>query len=180
MGIGIGGTAGYTAAIFHILAHAVTKSQLFLSTPRLSEVSGNSLLFRKLQGAAFRSRNAGRFFAIGALSMIGIPVFAGFSSKILFGVAAYDSHSPLKFILVLLVLAVSSLLNALYFIRTLIRIYFDPDSTMKPSKRRRSIVDRSRRGYLLAGGGLSLLNMSLGLFSWVISDVIYKGMGMFL
>ena len=38
MGIGLGGTAGFTAAVFHIMAHAVTKSQLFLTTPRLAAV----------------------------------------------------------------------------------------------------------------------------------------------
>ena len=43
MGIGIGGVAGYTAAIFHIFAHAVTKAMLFLTTPRLAEVSGDSV-----------------------------------------------------------------------------------------------------------------------------------------
>jgi len=182
MGIGIGGTAGYTAAIFHILAHAVTKSQLFLSTPRLSEVSGNSLLFRKLQGAAFRSRNAGRFFAIGALSMIGIPVFAGFSSKILFGVAAYDSHSPLKFILVLLVLAVSSLLNALYFIRTLIRIYTAPSEAKAVEYL--SLAEKYRENdrsltYVAPSLALSAANVFLGLFSWVVVELIQRGLTMF-
>ena len=34
MGIGLGGTAGFTAAVFHIMAHAVTKSQLFLTNIR--------------------------------------------------------------------------------------------------------------------------------------------------
>ena len=32
MGIGIGGTLGYAAAMFQILAHAFTKSLLFLTT----------------------------------------------------------------------------------------------------------------------------------------------------
>ena len=70
MGIGIGGVAGYTAAIFHIFAHAVTKAMLFLTTPRLAEVSGDSLLFKELQGSGLRDRDAGVFFTISAFSMI--------------------------------------------------------------------------------------------------------------
>ena len=90
MGIGIGGVAGYTAAIFHIFAHAVTKAMLFLTTPRLAEVSGDSLLFKELQGSGLRDRDAGVFFTISAFSMIGIPIFAGFAAKLQFGLAAVE------------------------------------------------------------------------------------------
>ena len=123
MGIGIGGMAGFTAAIFHILTHAVTKSLLFLTTPYLAEVSGGSLLFRNLQGSAHRARVAGLFFLVGSFSMVGIPVFAGFSSKLLFALAAVSTESFPKTLLTMLALALSSLLNALYFLRTMIRIY---------------------------------------------------------
>jgi multicomponent Na+:H+ antiporter subunit D len=64
MGIGIGGMMGYTAAMFHILVHAVTKSLLFLTTPRLAEVSGDSLLFKNLQGSAHRAKDAGMVFLL--------------------------------------------------------------------------------------------------------------------
>ena len=123
MGIGIGGLPGYTAAIFQIFAHSVTKSLLFLTTPRLAEASGNSLLFKNLQGSALRDRNAGFFFLLGAFSMIGIPIFAGFSAKLLFGTAAVEVSGDRKILTVILALALSSVLNALYFIRTVIRIF---------------------------------------------------------
>ncbi|MGX8728917.1 MAG: complex I subunit 5 family protein [Lachnospiraceae bacterium] len=123
MGIGIGGLAGYTAAIFHILTHCVTKALLFLTTPYLAEVSGGSLRFRDLQGSAHRARTAGLFFLVGSFSMVGIPIFAGFSSKLLFALAAVSAESFVKIILTMLALALSSVLNALYFLRTMIRIY---------------------------------------------------------
>ncbi len=175
VGIGLGGEAGYVAAIFHILAHAVTKSMLFLTTPRLAEVSGDSLRFRKLQGSALRNRDAGFFFLIGSLSMIGIPIFAGFASKIQFAMAAVDSGSFPKLTLVMLVLAVSSMLNAIYFIRTLIRIYSDPLEKMKKS----DIRPHHRMGYNIPMAVLSILNLFLGLFSWVAADLIQKGLTMF-
>ena len=170
MGIGLGGTAGFTAAVFHIMAHAVTKSQLFLTTPRLAAVSGNSLRFKNLQGCALRDPNAGLFFLLPSLSMIGIPIFAGFSSKLFFAMAAAD-RGGIKLILVMLVLAASSLLNALYFMRTLIRIYTPSD----PSNER----VRHHLDYNIPMTALTLANLAMGLFSGVFAALIGQGFSMF-
>ncbi|MBQ9549665.1 MAG: sodium:proton antiporter [Lachnospiraceae bacterium] len=169
-GLGLGGAAGYTAALFHILVHAVTKSQLFLTTPRLAEVSGGSLLFRELQGSGLRDRDAGAFFTISALSMIGIPIFAGFSSKLQFGLAAVGAGNR-KLILVMLALAVSSLLNAMYFIRTVIRIFTDA-----PGKKKKAV---HRAEFILPLLALTGCNLFLGLFSRVAADLIRTGLSMF-
>ena len=157
MGMGIGGIAGYTAAIFHIMAHAVTKSMLFLTTPRLAEVSDNSLLFKKLEASALRNRDAGMAFLIGSLSMIGIPLFAGFTSKLQFALAGVESGSHVKLVAVMLALAASSLLNAVYFMRTLHHkpLYNVP--------------------MVILGG----LNLFLGLYSWVAINLITQGLKMF-
>ncbi len=180
MGIGMGTEAGFAAAIFHIFAHALTKSLLFLTTPYLAEVSGDSLRFHALQGSGHKDPLAGAFFSVGALSMIGIPIFAGFSSKLMFGQAVVLGGQYDRILAVMLALGVSSLLNVLYFIRTMIRIYYDPNEESGKFKRSRPIRDKSRSGYFLAGTVLTLLNLFLGLFSWMMSDVIYRGMGMFL
>ena len=180
MGIGLGTFAGFNAALFQIFAHAATKSLLFLTTPYLAEVSGDSLKFHELQGSGRRDTLAGFFFTVGSLSMIGIPIFAGFASKLIFGQAAIMTTQPYKILLVMIALAVSSLLNALYFIRTLIRIYSDSGDTSKPSPKQAIRFDRGRAGYILAGIILTTGNIFLGMFSWVISDMIYRGLGMFL
>ena len=172
MGIGLGGQAGYTAAVFHIMAHSVTKSLLFLTTPRLAEQSDNSLLFRNLQGSGLRDPSTGFFFGAAGLSMIGIPIFAGFSSKLLFATAAVYCGSPLKMILVMVVLAISSLLNALYFIRTLIRIFSEgkkrPEGTVKHGAL-----------YGISMSTLIAANVAMGLFSWMFTGLIQAGLGMF-
>ena len=173
MGIGIGSTAGYLAAVFHIFAHSVTKSMLFLTTPRLAEVSGDSLKFKEMTGSGMRDRDAGAFFLVGSFSMIGIPIFAGFSSKIFFGLAAVGS-SNIKLILVMLALAVSSMLNAIYFIRTSIRIYSMPEGRDQGEVRA-----HHRIGYNLPMFVLTAINLFLGLFSWVAADLIEHGLMMF-
>lgn len=175
MGIGLGGEAGYMAAFFHILAHSVTKSMLFLTTPRLAEVSGDSLKFSDLQGSAMKNRDAGLFFLAGSLSMIGIPIFAGFSSKIQFGIAAMDSGSIKKLVLVMIVLAISSMLNAIYFLRTVIRIYSFPGRTLSADE----IRGHHRPGYNIPMLVLTAANMFLGLAAPVALDLISRGLAMF-
>ena len=171
-GIGIGGLYGYTAAIFHIMMHAVTKSLLFLTTPRLAEVSEGSLRFRNLTGAALRDRNAGVAFLIGSFSMIGIPVFAGFSSKMLFGVAAVRSEEVVPMTVLMLALAASSMLNAVYFMRTLIRLY---DHKGPGGEKVRSL---HRADYNVPVLMLTAMNMFLGLASGVVVNLIETGLKM--
>ena len=179
MGIGLGGLAGYTAAMFQIIAHALTKSLLFLTTPRLAEVSGDSLKFRDLQGSGIRNQSAGYCFLFGALSMIGIPVFAGFSSKLLFALAAVDSGSGKKLVLVMLALAISSLLNAMYFVRTAIRIFTEPQEKGRYKAPGRKQARGLKADYLVPMALLIVANLFLGLFSWVLVDLIQKGLAMF-
>ena len=176
LGIGIGGAEGYTAAIFHIITHAVTKSLLFLTTPWLAQVSGGRMKCKSLQGSARKDVEAGIFFVTGALSMVGIPLFAGFSSKLLFGLSAVEHGSDIKLILTFLSIAVSTMLNALYFIRTVIRIYSRPETEDSGADEGGS---RHPLHYRLPMLLLVTVNVFLGLFSWIAVDLIHKGLDMF-
>lgn len=122
MGLGFGTTLGVTAAVFHIFAHSATKSMLFVACRGLSEVSGNKKDFSDLKGSGFRNKIAGIAFSVGAFSMVGVPLFAGFISKLYLTSAALE-HFNLKMIVAVVVLAISTILNALYFIRAVISIY---------------------------------------------------------
>ena len=89
MGIGMGTQAGMAASVFHILSHAATKSLLFIAAIGLTDVSGGSRKFIDLTGAAYRNKWAGAAFTVGSLSMVGVPLFSGFISKLLFAQAAF-------------------------------------------------------------------------------------------
>ena len=177
MGLGLGTEAGFTAALFQILVHAVTKSLLFLTTPRLSLVSGDSMLFPRIQGSGRRAKDAGVFFTVAALSMVGIPVFAGFSAKLFFAVAAVDTGRPWVILAVMAALGVSSVLNVLYFIRTVIRIYAKPQDAGPEEPY--PVPKELRRQYRASAAVLTGLNLFLGLFSWVTADLIRQGLSMF-
>ncbi len=178
VGIGLGGTAGFTAALFQLIAHGLTKPLLFLSGARLAESSGDSQYFADLQGAAHRNRAAGAAFTVAALSMVGIPLLAGFPVKLYFAIASVQ-HGILVDAVTLLTLAVSTLLNALYFIRTAIRIY---TPSVRPAEKNESqvVIDKkSDPGLAVAAVGFALAIVSLGVFPGSLSSLITTGLSMF-
>lgn len=200
MGLGLGTMAGMAAALFQIFAHAFTKSLLFLTTPYLAETNGDSLLFHNLQGSGRRNVAAGLFFTVGAFSMVGIPIFAGFTSKLNFAQAAVLDTNHVKMIVVFIALAISSLLNALYFLRTVIRLFSRPDeaepqaaaeeigatlpaesaaAAAAPAAAGQTAVSSGMGLYILAGSILTAGNLFLGLCSWKAVGLIYRGLMMF-
>lgn len=121
MGVGMGTQVGMVAAVFHVLSHVATKSLLFISAIGLTDVSGGSRKFIELTGSGYRNKCAGVAFSVGALSMVGVPMFSGFISKLLFSQAAVQN--TVKMLPTLIVLGISTILNAIYFMKTVIRIY---------------------------------------------------------
>ena len=175
MGIGLGIEAGYVAAVYHILHHAATKALLFISVVGLSNVSGGSKLFPDLRGAAYRHKVAGVAFTVGSLSMVGLPMFSGFISKYLFATAAM-SASPKKVFLTLIVLAVSTILNAIYFIHTVVTIYTPAEETDAEQERRHWHEKPWVTISLVIFIGL---NFVLGIFSQPVVELITRGLRMF-
>lgn len=171
MGFGMGTEQGMVAAVFHIFAHAVCKAMLFLAAGGLADASGNSKQFRDLRGSGFRSPIAGVAFTIGALSMVGFPFLGGFTSKMNFAMAAMNAED-VRMILVLGVLVISTWLNTIYFLKTVITLY------RKPLPGAEYPVERGRRGFcfnaslvLFAG-----VNVALGLFSQGVIEAITRGL----
>jgi hydrogenase-4 component D len=69
-------------ATLHVLAHGVGKALLFLSVGTLSYAAGTRRI-RELSGVLARAPLAAIGFLIGALTVTGVPPFAGFWSKLL-------------------------------------------------------------------------------------------------
>jgi len=128
LGLGFGTAAGLTASCFHILVHACCKPLLFCCAGRLSAVSGHHRSLRNLRGSAYRDAVAGVGFTVGALSMIGIPLFGGFVSKLYFASASLSSD---KTAVVLLTIALSTVLNALYYVPAVLAIWEQPDEELR-------------------------------------------------
>ena len=74
------GAFGYTAAIFHLLAHGFSKALLFLGAGNVMHGADQTDI-RNMGGLAKVMPLTALTFAVGALSLAGIPLFAGFWSK---------------------------------------------------------------------------------------------------
>lgn len=174
MGMGMGTEAGMVAAVFHIFTHSVCKAMLFLASGGLADASGNSKVFRDLRGSGYRAPISGAAFTVGALGMVGFPFLGGFSSKMNFALAAMALDDA-RMLIVLIVLTVSTWLNTLYFLRTVVTLY------RKPVREIVYPVEKGRRGFCYAAALICfcVVNITLGLFSRSVIAAIAAGLTMF-
>ena len=175
MGLGLGTQMGVVAGIFHILAHGATKSLLFVSAIGLTDVSGGSRSFFELTGSAYRNKIAGAGFLVASLSMVGIPMFSGFVSKLLFAEAAVRV-SNWKLLPTLIVLAVSTVLNAIYFLKTVVRIYTPVNQAELREKGYFHLKFPQQKLYCATIFLFILVNLLLGMNSQPIIALIAEGL----
>lgn len=116
--IGIGTTAGVVAALIQVVVHAATKPLLFVAAGGLMDVSGGSKKYNDLIGSGRRDLFAGAAFVVGTLSMIGLPFFGGFITKLTLVTAAAECHDWRTYISMIAII-ISTILTAIYYIRIL-------------------------------------------------------------
>ncbi|MDP3488291.1 MAG: proton-conducting transporter membrane subunit [Bacillota bacterium] len=113
IGIGLGNVAGLTAAIFQFASHATMKATLFLVAGYFASQGKKKLVdyagLGKTEPVMFGA------FTVAALSMIGFPLLSGFITKWYLFKASLD----LQQYGVVIVIVLSGLLNAAYFLPVL-------------------------------------------------------------
>ena len=174
MGIGMGSEAGMVAAIFHIYVHGMAKSMLFLATSGLVQSSGDSKLFHDLRGSGYRNPFAGVAFSVGSFSMVGIPFLGGFISKVYFAKAAMLLDRT-EMLVVLLLIAVSTFLNTIYFLKTVITLYRRPAEDTAGN----TLGYKPAFPFKLSMLCLIAANFALGILSQPIIEAIRAGLRMF-
>ncbi len=135
LGVSIGTVAGVSAGLFHLLNHAMIKGALFMA------VAGVVLTF---QGTTIRDfAGLGRTapwtmtgFAIAGLSLIGVPLTAGFQSKLQLGYALFDQGMWWGVVFVVF----SSFLAVIYMGRILEAIFFRPPINPRKSRKEAPIL----------------------------------------
>ena len=124
LGIGLANPVGLVGAVLHVVNHAFMKAALFMVAGAMRARLGHSNIGHidaTLRRAMPWTMAA---FTVGALSMIGIPPTAGFFSKWYLASGAVDRGLWV----VVVVIMVSSLMNAVYFFRVLERAYLKGDA----------------------------------------------------
>ena len=120
VGFSIGNVYGLAGAVLHILSHAFMKTGLFYTSGALKYKYGVHVtddfgqVYRKMPQTSLT-------LIICALSMIGLPPFAGFFSKWYLALGAIQ-NGQWYFVAVLIV---SSLLSAIYFFRIIEKLFMN-------------------------------------------------------
>lgn len=119
LGIGMGTPLGLIMAVYQIIAHGITKATIFLSAGLIIEKSGFKTI-EEIRGIGKSMPLTLGVFTICSLSMVGIPVLPGFINKWNLAIAAIQiNHVGL-----LIIILMSSLLNATYYFPIIINGYF--------------------------------------------------------
>ncbi|PKB78632.1 MAG: NADH-quinone oxidoreductase subunit L [SAR202 cluster bacterium Io17-Chloro-G9] len=113
------GAFGYTAAIFHLLAHGFAKALLFLGAGSVMH-STDAQDIRQMGGLVKVMPITAIVFSVGALSLGGIPILAGFWSKDEILTAVSQNRNPAFIVLALLV----AFMSAFYMARAMFVVFF--------------------------------------------------------
>ena len=175
LGIGMGSKEGLEAACVQVLVHAVTKPMLFCAAGGFMSVSGGSRKLEVLRGAARRDPISGAAFLVGALSMIGIPLFAGFATKLNLTLAALEL-SGWKTWLSIAAVVLSTILNALYYLRALAKLCGKPSELLPEGTPERASHSLP---FALSMFAFIALNFYLGICSEHFLETIHLGLELF-
>ncbi len=119
LGVAIAGPVATIGGVVHLVHQGLMKITLFFCAGNLAETLGIHKI-SEMDGVGRRMPWTMAAFTVGAFGMIGAPPVAGFISKWYLGMGALEAGESW----VLLVLAGSSLLNAVYFLPILHRAWF--------------------------------------------------------
>ncbi len=121
LGLGLGTALGFASGILHLFNHALMKGGLFLALACVFYRTG-SVQLADLAGLGRRMPWTAAAFVVGGMSLIGVPLTAGFISKWYLIQAAIDAGQGWFAVLIVL----SSLLALIYVWRVAEVAYFRP------------------------------------------------------
>jgi len=119
LGVALLNPTGVSGGLFHIAAHAFSKITLFFCAGAIY-VTTHKKDISEMGGLGRQMPWTFGAFALAALSMIGVPPVAGFTSKLYLLVGSLEAAS----IGILVVLIASALLNAAYFAPVVYHAFF--------------------------------------------------------
>ena len=122
LGVSLLNPLAVVGAILHIAAHAVSKITLFFAAGSLHTAAHIDHV-SEMDGIGYRMPWTMGAFAVGALSMIGMPLTAGFLGKWFMLVGAAGNAQWFAVAVIIL----STLLNAGYFLPVVYRAFRRPD-----------------------------------------------------
>ncbi len=124
VGFGIGNYWGVLGALFHILAHALNKSLLFLTSGSVDRALRTRDL-DKMGGLEKKMPVTAWSFIVGSTSLAGLPPLVGFFSKLLIVLGALAA----KMYLVAVAVVLLSVVTLGYFLKIIKQAFFGKEAT---------------------------------------------------
>lgn len=121
LGISIATAAGVSAGLLHLFNHALMKGALFMAVAGVA-MSYKATTLKDFAGLGRSAPMTMAAFAIAGMSLIGIPLTAGFLSKLQLGYALFERG----WWWAIIVLVISSFLAVFYIGRLLQAVFFEP------------------------------------------------------
>lgn len=150
-GITLMSELGLQAAVLHLLFHSISKITLFFSCGIAMHKTGIEYIY-ELDGLGKKMPITFGCFFVSALSLTGIPLFAGFISKYYLASAAVEVNTTLAFVGIV-ALIISAILTAVYSISICFRAFIN-----KPT-------ELSQKAYEVAHDGDIKYNLPIIVFS---------------
>lgn len=122
LGIGLANSFGLIGAVLHVLNHSFMKACLFLVSGNFRFKLGHTNIDKFNDSLRKKMPWTMAAFTTAALSMVGLPPLAGFFSKLYLAMGTIEKSAWLFLVVIL----ISSLLNAVYFFRILEKVYMRP------------------------------------------------------
>ena len=137
VGITLFTVVGTTGGVVHLVHQGLMKITLFFCAGLFTEALGVTKI-SQMSGLGRKMPLTSLAFTVGAFGMIGLPPTAGFISKWTLGTGALESAHPW----VLLVLVASAVLNALYFLPVVYRMWFHEPTPSQDAPPAVAIINR--------------------------------------
>lgn len=160
LGIAVVGPLATIGGLVHLVHQGMMKITLFFCAGNLAETLGIHKI-SEMAGVGRRMPWSMAAFTIAALGMIGVPPTVGFVSKWYLALGSLEAHQPW----VLLVLVISTLLNAAYFLPILYSAWFGTPPHAWPHEHLGSDRRETTWALLLPPLLTALLVVLLGLFA---------------
>jgi len=160
---GLATSAGLFGAFFQVVSHALAKALLFLAVGYMIVKAGSKRL-SSLAGLGRDMPVMGVAFAVAVFSLIGLPPFAGFMSKLSIVYAAVATERGVMIALVAIVLA-ATVVEAGYFFRLIQTLFFRKSSRPRPGP-------EAPAAALAPVVVLGILIVVIGVFPQVVTPVL--------
>lgn len=164
---------GLYAAILHLIFHSFAKISLFFICGGLMH-NGDVIYADQLEGMGKKMPLSFICFALSGMSIVGIPLFAGFISKWEIAMSAINVNTWYSFVAIC-VLLISALLTAIYVFDIIFRAFFK-----KPTEYNKENVEKAHEvnyKFMVPIATFSILSLVLGVFGTPLLQIIEKILG---